>query len=437
VTATITVGSLPGGQGGGIAITPDGSKVYVVNEGGGTVSVISTTTNAVTATVTVGAGPVSVAITPSGAVAYVASYTANTITPITVATNTAGTTISTSSPNCIAITPDASTAYVCNYTTATVTPINLSTNTAGTPIAVSSQPYTIAVTPDGVTAYAAQWSGAKVTAINVATNTPGATLAGTNFSGIAITPDQAPVASFTVTPALAGSASSFDASASTVTYGTITNYAWIFGDGNTANTSGPTTTHTYTTPGSYTATVTETDSAGTSTTDVFTGQTLSRNGAPSATTTRPATISNTLGWATAPGNATFASTVLNGTDKNITTALPFDVGDGVLIAGWSITLTSTTFSSGGHTLPTTATTIQSAPSNTCDTICTPATNTIGYPYSAPAASTAPAATKLYNAAAASGIGNQTVTPTFRLAAPAKSYAGTYTSTWTVSLISGP
>jgi hypothetical protein len=47
------------------------------------------------------------------------------------------------------------------------------------------------------------------------------------------------------------------------------------------------------------------------------------------------------------------------------------------------------------------------------------------------------ATKLFNAAAASNIGNQTVTPSFKLAVPAKFYAGTYTSTWTVTLSSGP
>jgi YVTN family beta-propeller protein len=431
------VGLSPGGTGNGIAITPDGSKAFVVNSGASSVTPILLSNDTAATAISVGANPDSVAISPDGTTAYVASYNTNTITPITVATKAVGTTITTSSPNCIAISPDGSTAYVCNYLTGTVTPINLSTKTVGTPISVASQPYAIAFTPDGVSAYVTQWSGAKVTAINVATSTPGATLSGTNFGAVAVTPDQAPVASFTVTPALAGGSSSFDASASTVTYGTITSYAWIFGDGNTANTSGPTTTHTYATPGSYTATVTETDSAGTSTADVFTGQTLSRNGGSSATTTRPVAISNSLGWATAPGNATFASTALNGTDKNVTTTLPLDVGDGVLVAGWSITLTSTTFSAGAHTLPTTATSIQSAPSDSCDSVCTLATNTVGYPYIVPAASSAPAATKLYNAAAASGIGNQSVTPTFRLGVPAKTYVGTYTSTWTVSLISGP
>jgi PKD repeat protein len=107
---------------------------------------------------------------------------------------------------------------------------------------------------------------------------------------VAITPDQAPIASFTVTTGTAGSASAFDASASTVAYGTITSYAWNFGDGNGATTSTPTTTHVYAAAGSYTATVTETDSAGTSTTQVFNGQTMSRNGGSAAQTSRLLTV---------------------------------------------------------------------------------------------------------------------------------------------------
>jgi PKD repeat protein len=110
----------------------------------------------------------------------------------------------------------------------------------------------------------------------------------------AITPDQAPVASFTATAGAAGAATSFDASASKVAYGTISSYAWSFGDGSTATTSTPTVTHTYAARGSYTATLTETDSAGTSTTQVFTGQTMSRNGGPSAQTTRAVAVASAL-----------------------------------------------------------------------------------------------------------------------------------------------
>jgi hypothetical protein len=123
-----------------------------------------------------------------------------------------------------------------------VTPIDIATNTAGTPITVGEHPYV----------------------------------------GIAITPDQAPEAQLSVTPAPVGSPTSFDASASIAPSSPIVSYAWNFGDGDTDTTSSPTTSHVYATSGNFTATVTETDAAGTSTTQVFTGQTMSLNGGPQA-----------------------------------------------------------------------------------------------------------------------------------------------------------
>src|SRR5262249_35030881 len=111
-------------------------------------------------------------------------------------------------------------------------------------------------------------------------------------------------------------------------------------------------------------------------------------------------------------------------------------------AGWNVTATSTTFTTGGGSprlLSTSATSITSAPTDVCDggSTCTAATNSVAYPYVLPAGATAPTATKLFNAAASTGLGNQTVTPTWKLAVPASTFAGTYTSTWTLSLVSGP
>src|SRR5207302_1986673 len=158
--------------------------------------------------------------------------------------------------------------YVTNNGAGTVTPIDVATNAAGSPITVGSHPQAVAFTPDGTKAYIANYLSNTVTPITVATDTAGSNIAVNSPDAIAITPDgapdQAPVASFTVTPASAGSASSFDASASTVAYGAVTSYDWDFGDGNTATTTTPTTTHTYSQPGNYTSQVTETDSAGTS-----------------------------------------------------------------------------------------------------------------------------------------------------------------------------
>jgi hypothetical protein len=141
-------------------------------------------------------------------------------------------------------------------------------------------------------------------------------------------------------------------------------------------------------------------------------------------------------------NVSFSAT-LNGLDQTVTSTQALDVSDATGSGtGWNLTATSTTFSTGGGTpklLSTTATSLTGAPTDTCDasSTCTLGTNSVTYPYVLPAGATAPTATKLFNAAANTGLGNQTVTPSWKLAVPASTFAGTYTSTWTISLVSGP
>jgi YVTN family beta-propeller protein len=71
-----------------VAITPNGAYAYVTNNGIGSdsVSVISTATNTVTATVTVGSYPWGVAITPNGEYAYATNYGSDTVSVISTAT---------------------------------------------------------------------------------------------------------------------------------------------------------------------------------------------------------------------------------------------------------------------------------------------------------------------------------------------------------------
>jgi hypothetical protein len=161
---------------------------------------------------------------------------------------------------------------------------------------------------------------------------------------------------------------------------------------------------------------------------------------PAAATTGTATISaGSLAFVSTPPNVSWSAT-LNGLDQTPTTTEAIDVGDATGSGtGWNITATSTTFTVGGHNLSTSATTVTAAPTDACDAsaTCSVATNAITYPYTLPAAASAPTATKLYNAAANTGMGNQTVTPTWKLSIPANTFAGTYTSTWTISLVSAP
>ena len=284
----IPVGTLPFG----IAITPNGATAYVANTNDDTVTPIVTATNTAEPPINVReSGPVAIAITPNGGTAYVANSD-GTVVPIDTATNTAGNPIPVGlDPTGIAITPNGATAYVTNQLDNTVTPIDLASNTAGTPIPVGTNPTGIAITPNGATVYVSNTRDKTVTPIDTATNTAGTPIpVPAGLAEMAITPDQAPVAQLSVTTAQAGQPTSFDARGSTVAFGTISTYVWDFGDGSTATTSTPTTTHTYATPGPYTAKVIETDSAGTSTTQVFTGQTVSRNGGSSAVASQSFTV---------------------------------------------------------------------------------------------------------------------------------------------------
>ena len=165
-----------------------------------------------------------------------------------------------------------------------------------------------------------------------------------------------------------------------------------------------------------------------------------------------ATVSATIGvavgtlTATIPTTVSFTSVTLSGIDQTSTGTLAIDMKDATGSgSGWKIQATSTTFKdTGTHTLSTSATTITSsgAVTDACDAsvTCTLATTNVTFPYTLPAGTTAPTATTLFNATANTGMGNQTVTPTFSVALPANTYApagGSYSSTWTVTYASGP
>ena len=354
---TIVVGHKPHG----IAFTPDGTRALVANFADGTVTPIDTATDTAGAPFAVGVNPDQIAITPDGSRAYVTDNGANAVYPIALPALTVGAPITVGEgkehPLGIAITPNGTKAYVANNGTDdqnvsgngnTVTPITLATNTAGTPIvmgSLASGPWNVAVTPDSKTAYVTSWRG--VYPIDTATDTHADTLPALLVQArpIAIAPDQGPTASFTVTSAPPGSATAFDASASSVAAGTIASYAWDFGDGATATTTTPTTTHVYATAGDYTATVTETDSAGTSVgTFTYTGQTASRVGSPLARTTRSVHV----GTGPAPVVSLSAAkldfgTIATGTHSAPQTLTLTNSGDGALSISGSTFTGSTDF----------------------------------------------------------------------------------------------
>lgn len=188
IVATITVGN-----GATLAaVSPDGKHVYVPNSNDGTVSVIDTTVNRVTATITVGGAPLGAVVTPDNAHVYIANFN-NAVNVVSTATNALTTTITHSSmsgPLEAAITPDGKTLYVINEISNKVTVISTATNTVSTAIPVGQIPDGLAVTLDGKLLYVANGADSTISVISTATNTVTSTIPGFNGpEGMAVTAD--------------------------------------------------------------------------------------------------------------------------------------------------------------------------------------------------------------------------------------------------------
>lgn len=188
----IPVGRTPAG----LAITPNGKRVYVANGNGGTISVIDTATNtAIGKPIVVGTAPVALAINPGGTRLYVA-HNANggsKITVINTATNKVVATFGVGSdPLSLAVSPNGKRLYVANANSGTVSVINTANNKViGSPIAVGGRPHGIAVSPDGTRVYVANNTSNSVSVIDAATNTTlGASIpVGNQPMSVAVAPD--------------------------------------------------------------------------------------------------------------------------------------------------------------------------------------------------------------------------------------------------------
>lgn len=277
---------------GPISITPDGKTVYATNFSVG-IFPIDTATNTLLPLIPTGFFPGKMVITPDGTKAYIPVYFPSEVLVLDLPSQTQTNAISVSpsfGPYGASILPNSKELYIANIASNSITVIDLATETVTATIPLSppfqedAQAFWVAATPDSKKVYVINQTAAIVLPIDVATHSIGTAFMQMDglFQDLVISPDPAPVAAFKALPQVIGSPTLFNAPASISPIGTIVSYAWDFGDGKTLVTSSSLVSHTYSAVGNYNVTLTVTNSAGTSTSKVFSSGFMSKNGGPSA-----------------------------------------------------------------------------------------------------------------------------------------------------------
>jgi DNA-binding beta-propeller fold protein YncE len=304
----------------GVAASPDGRHLFVANPGADTASIHEIAPSGALAPLgTVPAVfPSSIAVAPDASRLFVPQgsltnsvlvydvASSGAVTPVAGSPFPAGT-----NPAAVAPSPDGGRLYTVNPSS-----VNLSAYTVGGSGALTPVPGSpfgagalgltgaAAITPDSRRLYLPGFLPERVLGYDLGPSGTLTPIAGSpfasgvvtpGFQSLAIVPNQPPSATFTVQPGAAGSSTRLDAATTTDPDGAPARYDWDFGDGTTLPDGGPSPSHTYAAPGSYVASLTVTDDEGCSTRFVFTGQTASCNGGPSARAQRTITV------AAAPG----------------------------------------------------------------------------------------------------------------------------------------
>jgi hypothetical protein len=181
----------------------------------------------------------------------------------------------------------------------------------------------------------------------------------------------------------------------------------------------------------------------------------------SCTDTGTLTLSGGTLTMTTTTSLTWAATLSGTTTYSVDTVAAdqgFQVDDNTGSgSGWKVTVSATTFTTGVNSLAdsgtfslngsTSSSTSTSAPTAACVTVgdCTvPTESAVTYPVAITTAASSPTAVTIYNAAANTGLGNISIGGSgatnpigWWLTIPPTAKAGTYTSTVTLSIASGP
>ncbi len=186
------VGSIPlGGQPVGLALTPDGTHLYVAEETANSVAVVDTGSNHVVANVSVGTNPLHIAITPNGRTVYVVNEGSNDVSAISTATKTVTATIPVGNyPNALATSPDGGRVYVINLYAGTVSVINTASNRVIALWHIGLGIGSVVVSPDGNTVYLANRTMNQISVCAASSGKLQMTIEGLNWpNSMAVSPN--------------------------------------------------------------------------------------------------------------------------------------------------------------------------------------------------------------------------------------------------------
>ncbi|SEH61361.1 VCBS repeat-containing protein/40-residue YVTN family beta-propeller repeat-containing protein [Mycolicibacterium rutilum] len=181
VIATPEVGEGPQA----VVISPDGTRAYVANADGDSVTVLNTADHSTVGTITVGDRPVALALDSTGSVLYVANAGDGSVVAVDTASLTVGAPIAIGAePTGIAVSPDGAFVFTTN-TNDTLTIIDVA---SGETTSIEVDPLGIATSADGRFVYLANADESALTIIDRQTGDQVDVVVGDTPSGVVVSP---------------------------------------------------------------------------------------------------------------------------------------------------------------------------------------------------------------------------------------------------------
>jgi YVTN family beta-propeller protein len=170
-----------------VEVNPDGSTVYAA-DAAGHLDVVNAAAGTVSSVIKVGGVPEGVAVSPDGSTVYVADATGK-LDVVSAATGTVQSVIKVGgTPDSVAVSPDGSKVYLASATGQLVA-VNAATHAVAARVKVGGKPVAIAVSPDGAHVYLADPTG-RLVVVNTSTATVARRIALAGApNAVAVSPD--------------------------------------------------------------------------------------------------------------------------------------------------------------------------------------------------------------------------------------------------------